>query len=116
MFERVLVGGDVVTEQGVQALDIALRDGKIAALVPRGTHIEAAETVDLAGMVVLPGIVDTHSHLGSGDDRTAEGQDRSFSVDTKDAAIGGVTPCTRWSPGPSTRARGGRGWTLKSTA
>jgi dihydropyrimidinase/dihydroorotase len=85
------VGGDVVTEQGVQALDIALRDGKIAALVPRGTHIEAAETVDLAGMVVLPGIVDTHSHLGSGDDRTAEGQDRSFSVDTKDAAIGGVT-------------------------
>ena len=42
-------------------------------------------------MVILPGMMDPHSHLGSGDDRDWSGQEASFASDTKDAAIGGVT-------------------------
>ncbi len=41
---------------------LAIRDGAIAAIVPRATPIAAASTVTLDGHVLLPGFVNAHTH------------------------------------------------------
>ena len=91
MHDLVLENARVVTPEGEQAINIAILGEHISALVPHGQPLEATKTLDLSGMVVLPGMMDPHSHLGSGDERDVDGQYRSFAEDTKDAAIGGVT-------------------------
>jgi imidazolonepropionase-like amidohydrolase len=47
---------------------LVVRDGTIVAIGPAGTvQVPAgAETLDLAGKVIMPGLVDTHSHIGGG--------------------------------------------------
>jgi cytosine deaminase len=42
--------------------DVLVRDGRIAAVGPR-LDAPGAEAVDLAGRLVLPGLVESHSHL-----------------------------------------------------
>lgn len=42
--------------------DIAIRDGKIAAVLPPGTAVEAVQIFDAAGLFVTPGFVDSHMH------------------------------------------------------
>jgi imidazolonepropionase-like amidohydrolase len=46
--------------------DLVVRGGKITAVGKRGEVDvpDGAETVDLKGKVVIPGLVDTHSHIG----------------------------------------------------
>lgn len=60
--------GDPI-EQGI----LLVTDGKIVAIGARGeVEVPAgAEVHDVAGKVILPGLVDTHSHLGGG--RGADG-------------------------------------------
>jgi 5-methylthioadenosine/S-adenosylhomocysteine deaminase len=60
----VLAGGIVVTGAADEVLwpgDILVTDGRIAAI---GPHIDAPDVprVDVAGRIVLPGLVDTHRH------------------------------------------------------
>jgi dihydroorotase len=62
-YDVVLGGAVVVTPGGIVRTDIAIRGEKIAALVSPGTELAAARRVDLAGLTVLPGLIDTHSHL-----------------------------------------------------
>ncbi|MGH9750213.1 MAG: amidohydrolase family protein, partial [Candidatus Polarisedimenticolia bacterium] len=53
-----------VTRGTLEGGDLLLRDGKIAA-VGRGLQAPAGATVlDATGRYVMPGIVDTHSHMG----------------------------------------------------
>src|SRR3954468_2659962 len=52
---RVLQGTDLV------ALDIGIRNGKIVALAPE-LPVDA-QTIDAEGMLVVPGLVETHIHL-----------------------------------------------------
>jgi dihydroorotase-like cyclic amidohydrolase len=54
-------GGTVVTPAGEQRADILIRDGKIAQVAP-GIAGEL-ETIDATGLLVLPGVVDPHTHL-----------------------------------------------------
>ncbi|MEM8860805.1 MAG: amidohydrolase family protein [Chloroflexota bacterium] len=47
-------------------VDIGLKDGRIAAVEPAGMGLQLAEAQnsrDLAGWVVLPGLIDAHTHL-----------------------------------------------------
>ncbi|NDJ60895.1 MAG: amidohydrolase family protein [Chloroflexi bacterium] len=87
MFDTVITQGDVVTPNGVEALDIAIRDGKIAALLARGTEVEATETIDAAGKMILPGAVDIHFHCRA----PAYPERGDFATETRAAAAGGVT-------------------------
>ncbi|WP_295541450.1 TRZ/ATZ family hydrolase [uncultured Thiohalocapsa sp.] len=44
---------------------LAVADGRIAAVLPRAqaeTQIEAAKTLDLTGHVLIPGLINTHTH------------------------------------------------------
>jgi len=62
MPDLVLKNGRVIDPaNGVDATtDIAVRDGRIAAL---GDGLDGGEAIDCAGLVVCPGLIDLHVHL-----------------------------------------------------
>lgn len=61
--DLVLQNGTIVTPGGVIQADIAVKDGRIAGLSAGELTPDADETIDVKGLVVLPGGVDTHTHL-----------------------------------------------------
>lgn len=86
-FDRVIRGGTVVTATGSRLADVAIRDGRIAA-VAAGIPVEtAAEVVDATGLLVLPGVVDVHTHTRIASDVEPD----RFYQDTVAAAFGGTT-------------------------
>ena len=85
--ETVITNGSVVTERGVEPLDIGISGGRIVALVARGGALEAAERIDATGQFVIPGAVDIHFHCRA----PAYPQRGDFASETQAAAAGGVT-------------------------
>jgi dihydroorotase len=61
-YDLVIRGGTLVSANGRITADVAIGDGRIAALVEPGTPLEATRVVDAAGRHVLPGAIDVHSH------------------------------------------------------
>ena len=86
-FDLAVRGGLVVTPKGRAPLDIYVRDGQIAALEARSRRHQAASDIDAQGLLVLPGMVDTHVHLMEPGDESRE----DFPSGTAAAAINGVT-------------------------
>ncbi len=66
MYDLMLKGAHVVDPlNGVNGIaDVAVEGGKIAA-VGRELAGEAKETIDMTGLVLQPGIIDSHVHLGT---------------------------------------------------
>ena len=65
MLDEIITGGTVVDGTGAPAIkaDIAIRDGRIAAIAAPGSITESATVVtDARGMIVAPGVVDPHTH------------------------------------------------------
>ena len=91
-FDLVVRGGTVVLPQadGVAA-DIAISEGKIAAILAPGTEVDAAETLDVTDQVVLPGVIDVHLHLGHGKDIARPRVPEDAATETAAAALGGIT-------------------------
>lgn len=55
------------SDQPIPDAVLVVKDGKIEAVGAKdavGPAPEEAQTIDLAGAVVIPGLVDTHSHIG----------------------------------------------------
>jgi dihydroorotase len=61
-YDTVIRGGTLVSATRQTVADLAIADGRIAAIVAPGTPLEAAATIDAAGRHVLPGAIDVHSH------------------------------------------------------
>src|SRR5216683_6473559 len=63
-FDLLLRGGHVIcpASQLKGVMDVAIRDGRIAAVQPDILPSSAKEVVDLRGRLVLPGMIDTHAH------------------------------------------------------
>lgn len=104
-FDLLIRGGRVVTEGDVQDADIGIKDGRIAAL-GQGLPQSAPEIVDAAGLIVIPGGVDTHAHIDQPSGSAAEMCD-TFETASASAAAGGTTTvvCFAWqSPGESLAA------------
>ena len=66
-YDLILVGGRVVDGTGTTSrqADVAISDGRIAA-VGDLAGASAATTLDVTGLYVAPGFIDTHSHAGPG--------------------------------------------------
>src|SRR3712207_9366554 len=66
-------GATVINANGQTINDgvLVVRGGRVVAVGPRSsTRVpEGAQVVDVAGKVIMPGIVDTHSHIGGGAER-----------------------------------------------
>jgi dihydroorotase len=61
-YDLAITGGTVVTAGGRTRADVAIRDGRIAAIVEPGTPLDAVETLEASDKHLLPGAVDVHSH------------------------------------------------------
>ena len=67
-YELLLRGGHVIDPRNnVSATrDVAIAAGKIAAVAPQINPADAAKTIDVAGLHVVPGLVDIHTHVFAG--------------------------------------------------
>lgn len=91
-FDLAIVGG-IVALPGRDPVPatVAVADGKIAAIFRAGETVEAGRTVDATGLLVMPGALDVHLHLGHGKDIARPREPEDASVETAAAATGGVT-------------------------
>jgi len=84
--DLIVRGGTVVTVAGAATADVAVEGGRIAAVGP-DLGSDAREVVDAGGLLVLPGVVDVHTHTRIATDAEP---DRFFG-DSVAAAFGGTT-------------------------
>jgi dihydroorotase len=91
MSDILIVNGHLIDPStGVDApRDLLLRDGRVAAVeAPGGLNgVHVAETLDVAGMVVAPGLMDVHVHLREPGQTYKE----TIETGTAAAAAGGFT-------------------------
>lgn len=77
-----VVKPDVVVDCG-----LAIRDGSIAAVLRPGEAVAARRTIDAGGRFVIPGLIDTHLHLGN----AAQSFASDCATESRHAVTGGVT-------------------------
>ncbi|MCY4626180.1 MAG: amidohydrolase family protein [Acidobacteria bacterium] len=88
--EILVSGGTVVTSEGRFAADVRVRDGTIVAI---GTGLAAgagARAIDATGLLVMPGGVDPHVHLG-GNTRD------DYRTGSQAALAGGITTISNFA-------------------
>lgn len=85
--DTLIRNAQVVLESGIARLDVGIEGGRIAALLQGGGAVNARETIDADGKLLLPGAIDIHFHCRA----PAWPQRGDFSTETRAAAAGGVT-------------------------
>ena len=105
MTDLVVAGGTVVTPDGPRRADLAVDYGRIERIDAVLPH-EDVELIDATGLVVLPGVVDVHTHVRLSD---AQHPDR-FERDLRAAARGGTTTVLTFNnPGTGISEHGSTG-------
>jgi dihydroorotase len=102
-YDLLLQGGHVIdAKNGVSAVrDVAIKDGKIAAVAARIDPADALKTVNAAGLYVTPGLVDIHVHVFAGTgERNSYAGDNSLYPDGYMLRVGVTTVadagCAGW--------------------
>jgi dihydroorotase (multifunctional complex type) len=91
-FDLVIRGADaILPAHGRTACAIAVRDEKIAAIMAPDESAPAEHEMSATGLVVMPGAVDAHLHLGHGRDISRPRESIDADIETAAAAKGGVT-------------------------
>lgn len=85
-FDLLIRHGICVLPWGLEATDIGVRNGHIAALGV-ASDATADQTFDATGLHVLPGLIDPHVHFRDPGDKTVE----SIPTGSKGAILGGLT-------------------------
>ena len=87
--DLLIQNGTIVTDSEMFQADIAVKDGKIAAIGSDLSGMDAINRVDAADKLVLPGAIDAHTHLAMpfGGTISADG----YFSGTRAAACGGTT-------------------------
>ncbi|KAF8866471.1 D-hydantoinase [Acephala macrosclerotiorum] len=99
-YDLLVLSGLVVTVEEMGEFDIAVKDGKIAKVVPKGglAGVQAKKTIDAQGGMVMPGGVDAHVHLQEpalfGKGESAD----SYETGTRSAICGGTTTLITFAP------------------
>lgn len=88
MEEFVLRGGTLVfPDRAPQPLDVLVRGGSIAALLPPGERVgQGVPEQSAKGLHVFPGLIDAHVHFGLSGEKVTE-----YATETRHAAQGGFT-------------------------
>ncbi len=102
-YDLLLQGGHVIdAKNNLDAVrDVAIKDGKIAAVAPRIDPAQAFKVVDVKGLYVTPGLIDIHVHVyaGTGEPRSYAG-DNSLYPDGYTFRVGVTTVadagCAGW--------------------
>ena len=102
-YDLLLQGGHVIdAKNNIDAVrDVAIRDGKIAAVAQRIDPAQAFKVVNLNGLYVTPGLIDIHVHVyaGTGEPRSYAG-DNSLYPDGYTFRVGVTTVadagCAGW--------------------
>src|SRR3954462_10707095 len=84
---RLIRGGRVVTATDAFDADVLIEGESIVAI---GTGLSADEEIDASGCLVMPGLVDDHTHLSMPFGGTWSCED--YDTGTASAAAGGTTP------------------------
>lgn len=87
-YDLLLSGGMVVFENGEKKANIAVKDGKIAAILAPEFMVDAAVVNDITGLYVFPGLIDTHAHYW---EPGPQNYREDFYHATRCCARGGVT-------------------------
>ena len=58
MYDLLIKNGQVVTPELIQEANIAVKDGKIAAILSKDDEPKAAKVIDAADKQVFPGAID----------------------------------------------------------
>src|SRR5690554_1841240 len=67
MYDLLIRNADAILPGvGRTTCSIAVKDGRIAAILAPDSNADAAETIDATGRVAFPGAIDCHLHLGHG--------------------------------------------------
>ncbi len=88
-FDSLIRNGSVVTATDTYAADVAISNGKIAAIGLDLPIANATRVIDATGKLVLPGGIDVHTHLDMPFGGTTSADD--FETGTRAAAFGGTT-------------------------
>ncbi|API59213.1 dihydroorotase [Tardibacter chloracetimidivorans] len=83
-YDLILKNGRVFTPGGLAETSIGVRDGRIAAI---GASGDAGEVIDCAGLVVLPGAIDTQVHFRE----PGLEQKEDLESGSRAAVLGGIT-------------------------
>ena len=102
-YDLLLTGGHVIDpKNGISAVrDVAIRDGRIAAIAAHLAPKDALKTVSAAGLYVTPGLVDIHVHVYAGTgERNSYAGDNSLYPDGFTLRVGVTTVadagCAGW--------------------
>jgi dihydropyrimidinase len=89
MTDLVVRGGTVVTTTGSRRADLAISSGTIEAIEADLSDVAAGadRVIDATGMLILPGVVDVHTHTRVASDAEPD----RFFQDSVAAAFGGTT-------------------------
>lgn len=89
--ERLIIGGTIVLPQGLRQLDLYLSDGCIRAVAHQGVlkrelAVSNKDIYDASGLLIFPGVIDTHVHFETGSQHCDTLPDVAMA-----AALGGTT-------------------------
>ncbi len=88
----ILENADVVVDgRGLTRCSVVVENGRITGFDGRVSSDGAVERVDLTGLVVMPGVVDPHLHLGHGKDISRPRVKEDAARESAAAALGGMT-------------------------
>src|SRR3954467_4545873 len=92
MLDLLVRGGTVVGPDGTGVWDIGISEGRIASICV-ASDVEAHQTLDATGLLVVPGGIEPHTHLAHYISMRTESEMYTLGPeeDTVGMAFGGVT-------------------------
>jgi dihydropyrimidinase len=98
--DLIIKNAKSVDANGCAEENIWIDKGKIVARVSRKETAAAAETIDAEGRYVIPGAVDSHSHIGQlpggGHYRPQATREENFVTESGSACMGGTTTAVNY--------------------
>jgi dihydroorotase len=90
LMDCLIKNGLLITSKNRVSASVGIKDGLISGLFQPGQEPPANEVIDAAGLAVLPGVIDMHSHHRQGSEPGFEYKDTIY-TSTLQCAAGGVT-------------------------